>query len=134
MSCKTRLWVPVRTAHKSGNLTTQPCIFAGFDASKLNLTLPFEPLGSRPFIPMTNPFVWPADAGTCNLGMPNGPRVFERFIWVIKFFTRNGFVVVVDNHLVADPTAVNDPAMWVTVRTKCSAPEVSVTPVLPSYP
>lgn len=94
-------------------------VHAGFDTSKLNVTLPYEPLGSRPFIPLTNPFILPADAGTCNLGMPNGPRIFERFVWTIKFFTRNGFVVVADNHLVDDPTAVNDPAMWVSVSVSC---------------
>lgn len=91
-------------------------LFAGFQKSKLNLTLPFEPLGSRPFIPLTNPFILPADAGTCNLGMPNGPTVFDRYIWVIKFLTRNGFVVVADNHLVNDPTAVNNATFWVQVR------------------
>ena len=51
------------------------CATAGFDTSKLNLTLPYEPLGARPFIPLTNPFILPSDAGTCNLGLPNLPRV-----------------------------------------------------------
>ena len=70
-----RLLARIKAA--AAHVVRTSCANAGFDATKLNLTLPYEPLGARPFIPLTNPFILPSDAGTCNLGLPNLPRVSE---------------------------------------------------------
>lgn len=34
--------------------------------------------------------------GQCNIGMPN--NVFDRFLWVINYYARSGFKVVIDDH------------------------------------
>ena len=53
-----------------------------------------------------------AAGGQCNVGMP--ANVFDRFLWVINYYARAGFYVVVDNHVwLEDPTAYEDPAGWV---------------------
>ena len=49
--------------------------------------------------------------GICNSDLPNS-SVFDRFLYVIRFFARNGLYVMIDNHLNLDPTAVQDPIKW----------------------
>ncbi len=34
----------------------------------------------------------------------------------IRFFTRNGFTVVIDNHSNLDPTVISDRTLWISVR------------------
>ena len=54
----------------------------------------------------------PGDAagtsGVCNGALPNA-STYARFLWVVKFFTANGFYVLIDNHLSYDDTAVTNP-------------------------
>lgn len=49
--------------------------------------------------------------GICNGELPNS-SVFERFLYVVRFFARNGMYVMIDNHLNLDPTAIKDPVKW----------------------
>ena len=37
----------------------------------------------------------------------------DRFLWVVQFYARNGFYVLIDNHLLEDQTALEDPDLWV---------------------
>ena len=39
-----------------------------------------------------------------------------RFVWVVQFFSRNGFTVLIDNHLREDSTALEQPQKWLQVR------------------
>ena len=64
-------------------------------------------------------FITPAHSqasGPCNLGMPNSPSVYDRFMWYLRLLTYNGFVVVIDNHLNDDPTITLDADLWLKVR------------------
>ena len=47
--------------------------------------------------------------GTCNLNLPNS-SVYARFLYLIRYLTRNGFYVIVDNHLNVDALAQDDPS------------------------
>ena len=64
----------------------------------------------RPFVPLTAPPQ--RSPGTCNDYLPT-TSTFDRFVWVVKFFTHNGFYVLADNHLREDKTALEDPHQWV---------------------
>jgi hypothetical protein len=56
-------------------------------------------------------------SGPCNLEMPNGASVYDRFFWYLRLLTYNGFVVIIDNHLNSDPTIVNTGVeTWFSVR------------------
>ncbi|KAI8476670.1 MAG: glycoside hydrolase superfamily [Monoraphidium minutum] len=58
--------------------------------------------------------------GKCNNGMPND--VFDRFLWAINYFARAGFKVVIDNHVwLEDPTAYENPKLWVDSWQKLAA-------------
>lgn len=46
-------------------------------------------------------------ANTCNDYLPCS-STYERFCWVVHFFTHNGFFVLIDNHLREDQTALQD--------------------------
>ena len=48
----------------------------------------------------------------CNAYLP-ATSVRERFLWVAEFYARNEFVVLVDNHLREDQTALQDEDTWV---------------------
>ena len=39
-----------------------------------------------------------------------------RFVWVVQFFARNGFTVLIDNHLREDSTVLEQPQRWLQVR------------------
>ena len=54
----------------------------------------------------------PAVSGTCNSYLPSD-TILNRFLYVVKYYVQNGFYVLVDNHLNVDPTAVNNPTLWV---------------------
>jgi aryl-phospho-beta-D-glucosidase BglC (GH1 family) len=47
----------------------------------------------------------------CNEYLPNG-STRDRFIWVATFFAKNGFYVMVDNHLREDQTALDNAGVW----------------------
>ena len=73
------------------------------------MELPWTPIYSRP-----------ADGqmhdGYCNEFYPNAPTTYARFIWAVRMLTRNGFVVLIDNHLNSDPTVTQNPAQWLQAR------------------
>ena len=52
------------------------------------------------------------NSGTCNALVPNNSG-YNRFLWVIKAMVDNGFMVLIDNHLNLDSTAVDNPTAWV---------------------
>lgn len=52
-------------------------------------------------------------SGVCNADLPN-TSAYARFLYVVRFFTANGFYVLIDNHLSFDNTAVSDTAQWLT--------------------
>jgi aryl-phospho-beta-D-glucosidase BglC (GH1 family) len=60
------------------------------------------------------PLASPPDrsSGQCNGYLPND-STFNRFVWVVDFFARNGFYVLIDNHLREDQTALENPDLWV---------------------
>ena len=59
----------------------------------------------------TTLFYEPASTpGTCNSYLPND-STFNRFLWMVNFLARNGFYVVIENHVNMDPTAVIDPML-----------------------
>jgi len=74
-------------------------------SARLQARMKAEPQGALPF--------GIGSRGTCNAYLPNPPRALERFIWVVRFLTRNGFVVVLDNHANLDDTVITDNAFWV---------------------
>lgn len=67
-----------------------------------------------PRVPVT------ARDGRCNIGLPN--KVFDRLVWVVNYYARAGFYVVIDNHVwLEDPTAYENPKLWVQLWTRLAA-------------
>ena len=87
-------------------------------AAKVNVELPWGPLYERPADGL------PHD-GYCNEFYPNGPTTYARFIWAVRMLTRNGFVVLIDNHLNSDPTVTQNPAQWLQASLRSRAAPVS---------
>lgn len=58
------------------------------------------------------PFAPSRQEGMVNDYFPNDSTL-NRFLWVINFFAKNGFYVLIDNHLREDQTAIEDPQKWV---------------------
>ncbi len=87
------------------------------------MELPWTPIYSRPADGLQH-------EGYCNEFYPNGPTTYARFIWTVRMLTRNGFVVLIDNHLNSDPTVTQNPAQWLQVSPSsaqappCSRPAV----------
>lgn len=50
--------------------------------------------------------------GKCNDYFPNDTTL-NRFLWTVNFFAKNGFYVLIDNHLREDQTAFENQALWV---------------------
>ena len=50
------------------------------------------------------------ESGVCNDYVPND-SVYTRFLYVVGYFVRQGFYVLIDNHSNTDPTVVNNPAV-----------------------
>ncbi len=50
-------------------------------------------------------------SGVCNADLPN-TSAYARFLYVVRYFTANGFYVLIDNHLSFDNTAVSNAAQW----------------------
>lgn len=80
--------------------------------SALEMAKSVTPPGRKargPAPPLPSPPVY--SNNECNGYLPsNSTR--ERFIWVAKFFAKNGFYVMVDNHLREDQTALEDEDKW----------------------
>ena len=48
------------------------------------------------------------NSGTCNLNLPNS-SVYARFIYIIRYLSRQGFYLIIDNHFNVDNLAQTDP-------------------------
>lgn len=76
-----------------------------------NVTNPSVPVPNGATIP---PMVAPPprQPGLSNDYLPND-STFNRFVWVVSFFAKNGFYVLIDNHLREDQTALQNHQQWV---------------------
>ena len=54
----------------------------------------------------------PVLSGVCNNYLPSD-TILNRYLYVVRYYAQNGFYVLIDNHLNVDPTAVNNPTLWV---------------------
>ena len=63
------------------------------------------------FTPQTTP-ANPSPPGSCNYYLPN-TAVFDRFVFVVRFFAQNGFYVLLDDQSQGDPTVLNDIPTWI---------------------
>ena len=54
----------------------------------------------------------PIVSGVCNSFLPSN-TIIDRYLYVVRYYAQNGFYVIIDNHLNIDPTAVNNPRLWV---------------------
>jgi hypothetical protein len=70
----------------------------------------------------------PRRAGWCNDWVPPFEALLDRFLWVIDFFTANGFYVVLDNQFNYDKSAMEDPGLWVAQWRKLAAELVARHP------
>ncbi len=50
--------------------------------------------------------------GQCDDYFPNDTTM-NRFVWVVNFFAKNGFYVLIDNHLREDQSALENKQQWV---------------------
>lgn len=91
-----------------------PSATAGYNCSSIHL--PAEPVGT----------LASGASGLCNAYLPNS-SVLARFFWVVRFYARNGFTVVIVDHT-EDGTVTSNYAGWLAVRTILT----SQTPVSPS--
>lgn len=66
--------------------------------------------------------------GQCNSYLPN-TTTWDRFKWVVSFYAKNGFYVLIDNHLREDQTALEDANKWAGLWAKL-VQELSVDPVV----
>lgn len=65
--------------------------------------------------------------GLINDYLPN-ESTLQRFLWVVNFFAKNGFYILIDNHLREDQTVLENPERWVQLW--CSlAYEISQDPI-----
>jgi hypothetical protein len=53
--------------------------------------------------------------GVCNSYLPSD-SVFNRFMYVVQFLTRNGIYVLLDNQINFDTTAIENTAGWLQVN------------------
>lgn len=53
----------------------------------------------------------PKTPGQSNDYFPNDTSL-NRFLWVVNFFAKNGFYVLIDNHLREDQTVLQDSQLW----------------------
>ena len=60
--------------------------------------------------------------GVCNGYLP-ADSVFNRFMYVVQFLTRNGIYVLLDNQINFDTTAVTNTAAWLQVDLQMCDPE-----------
>ena len=71
------------------------------------------------------PVAWPILSGntTCNSYLPQDSTL-NRFVWVVNYLARNGFIVIIDDHY-EDPTVENSRdqfiANWVDLVTRLSS-------------
>ncbi len=89
----------------------QNCTIANQAQIQASVTNPSVSVPSGTTIP---PMLSPPSrtAGRCNDYLPNDTTL-NRFLWVVNFFAKNGFYVLIDNHLREDQTVLEDPQGWV---------------------
>ena len=80
-------------------------------------------------------FTPPVTEGICSDYLDGFSSTFDRYIFVISLFARNGFYVVLDNQLNDDPTLINDGqdawlGYWRQIATAVAADEASVNKVI----
>jgi aryl-phospho-beta-D-glucosidase BglC (GH1 family) len=96
-------------ALKTKDWTRQGCKIADAATFRSSVTPPGQTFPGKNLLSM------PAPAtinGTCNSYIP-AQSTYERYLWVVHFLARNGFYVLVDNHFREDPTATENPDLWV---------------------
>lgn len=81
---------------------------AQIQASVTDPSIPVPPGAVIP--PMVAPPV--RTPGMCDNYFPNDTTL-NRFLWVVNFFAKNGFYVLIDNHFREDETALQNPQQWV---------------------
>jgi aryl-phospho-beta-D-glucosidase BglC (GH1 family) len=75
-----------------------------------SVTHPSMPNDGTPIPPLAAP---PSRTeGRSNDYFPNDTTL-NRFLWVVNFFAKNGFYVLIDNHLREDETVLEDQRLWV---------------------
>lgn len=89
----------------------QNCTLSTVEQIQANVTNPAVSIPKGTVIPPL-PYSPDRKAGVCNNYLPNSSTL-DRFVWTAKFFAKNGFYVLVDNHLREDQTALEDPNKWV---------------------
>ena len=80
-------------------------------------------------------FTLPTTEGICSDYLDAFSSTFERYMFVINFFARNGFYVVLDNQLNTDPTLITEGqeawvGYWRQIATAVAADEYAVNKVI----
>lgn len=86
-----------------------PAVSTSAAGSAGSVSLAYLPAGA---IPTTG-----ANA-VCNGYVPNNTTL-ARFLWTVGVLARNGFIVVLDQHLNTDTTLMEDQALWLQARIRC---------------
>ena len=56
-------------------------------------------------------------SGVCNSYVPSD-SIFNRFVYVVQFFARNGFYIILDNQLNFDTTVLQSQSAWIQVLSR----------------
>ena len=77
----------------------------------------------------------PTTEGICSDYLDGFASTFDRYMFVISLFARNGFYVVLDNQLNDDPTLINDGesvwlGYWRQIATAVAADQYAVNKVI----
>jgi hypothetical protein len=94
--------VPPRSYQQSCNTLTQASIVQATTNPSTNASPQSAPppVSAAPQMP-----------GVCNSYLPNSSTL-DRFLYILKFFAKNGIYTLIDNHLNLDPTAIENPTRW----------------------
>lgn len=102
----------------------QQCKVASLSDIQASVTNPSINPGDKTISPLGSPAS--RKEGMCNDYLPNDSTL-NRFLWVVDFFAKNGFYVLIDNHLREDQTAIENKDKWVQDWVKL-ATEISKNP------
>lgn len=89
---------------------TNACQIPTQSTIQASVTNPSVAVGSKVIPPMIAPP--PRVAGKCDDYLPNDTTL-NRFLWTVNFFAKNGFYVLIDNHLREDQTVLENKQLWV---------------------
>lgn len=85
------------------------CQLPSVSSIQMSVTNPSVSVPSNQTIP---PMVAPvAGSHQCNDYFPNDTTL-NRFLWTVNFFAKNGFYVLIDNHLREDQTVLQNRELW----------------------